>query len=212
MMPKEKFHENQANTIIKNLKKRQIEGYYCSSLDEARTKILEMIEADSEVAFGGSMTLQDSGIIEALHSRTDITLYDRAAASSPEEIGAIYRKAFSCDYYLMSTNAITMEGELINIDGNGNRVSALIFGPTNVIIICGMNKIVKDTAEGLSRARNIAAPPNCNRLSRKTPCSITGECEDCLSPDCICSQTVITRRSQTPNRIKVILVDEVLGY
>ncbi len=212
MNPKQTFYENQAKTIIDHLKKRQMDGCYCPTAADAVKKAMELIPADCSVTFGGSMTLNESGIMAALQSREDITFYDRSKASTPEEVQKIYRQAFSCDYYLMSTNAITLEGELVNIDGNGNRVAALAFGPSNVLIVCGMNKVAVSTEEAIARARNIAAPPNCNRLGRKTPCSVTGICGDCLSPDCICNHTVITRRSGTPGRIKVLLVGEELGY
>lgn len=212
MTPKQTFYENQANTIIENLKKRQIEGYYCPTCTDAVKKAMELVPANSSVTFGGSMTLTESGVMPALQSREDITFYDRSKASTPEEIQKIYRQAFSCDYYFMSTNAITLDGELVNIDGNGNRVAALVFGPSNVIIICGMNKVSVNTEEAIARVRNIAAPPNCNRLGRKTPCSVTGVCGDCLSPDCVCNHTVITRRSGAKGRIKVLLVGEELGY
>lgn len=212
MTPKETFYENQAKTIIENLKKRQMEGYYCPTSADAVQKAMELVAKDSSVSFGGSMTLSESGIMDALRAREDITLYDRSKANSPEDVQKIYRDAFSCDSYFMSTNAITLDGELVNIDGNGNRVAALIFGPASVIIVCGMNKVALNTEEAITRVRNIAAPPNCNRLDRKTPCSVTGKCGDCLSPDCICNHTVITRRSGTPGRIKVLLVGETLGY
>lgn len=212
MTPKQTFYENQANTIIENLKKRQMEGYYCPTSADAVKKAMELIPANSKVTFGGSMTLNESGIMEALQSREDLTLYDRSKASTPEEVQKIYRQAFSCDYYFMSTNAITLNGELVNIDGNGNRVAALIFGPSNVILVCGMNKVSVNTEDAIARVRNIASPPNCNRLDRKTPCVATGKCADCLSPDCICNHTVITRRSGAPGRIKVLLVGEELGY
>lgn len=212
MTPKETFYKNQAKTIIENLKKRQMEGYYCPTRADAVQKAMELVAKDSSVTFGGSMTLSEAGIMDALHNRDDITLYDRSKAATPEEVQKIYREAFFCDYYFMSTNAITLDGELVNIDGNGNRVAALVFGPANVIIVCGMNKISTDIDEAIARVRNIAAPPNCNRLDRKTPCAVTGKCGDCLSPDCICNHTVITRRSGTPGRIKVLFVGEELGY
>lgn len=212
MTPKETFYKNQAKTIIENLKKRQMEGYYCPTRADAVQKAMELVAKDSSVTFGGSMTLSEAGIMDALHNRDDITFYDRSKAATPEEVQKIYREAFFCDYYFMSTNAITLDGELVNIDGNGNRVAALVFGPANVIIVCGMNKISTDIDEAIARVRNIAAPPNCNRLDRKTPCAITGKCGDCLSPDCICNHTVITRRSGTPGRIKVLFIGEELGY
>ena len=156
--------------------------------------------------------MNECGLMDALQKRTDITLLDRSKACSPEEVKEIYHKALSCDYYFMSTNAVTLDGELVNTDGNGNRVAALIFGPAQVIIVCGMNKVATDTDAAIARVRNIASPPNCNRLNRKTPCATTGVCADCLSPECICNHTVITRRCGTPHRIKVLLVGEELGY
>ena len=112
----------------------------------------------------------------------------------------------------MSTNAITLDGELINIDGNGNRVAALIYGPDQVIIVAGLNKVTANVEDGIRRVRNCATPPNCIRLNKKTPCATTGRCADCLSPEGICNQIVITRRSGNPDRIKVILIGESLGY
>ena len=129
MNPKQTFYEHQANTIIANLKKRQMDGFYCPTCEDAVKKAMELVASGDSVSFGGSMTLFESGIMDALTAREDITLYDRSKASTPEEVGDIYRKAFSCDTYFMSTNAITLDGELVNIDGNGNRVSRPDFRP-----------------------------------------------------------------------------------
>lgn len=212
MEPKNAYYEKLAATMIKNLEKRRMEGFYCATAEEAKEKALSMIGAGTSVSFGGSMTLTECGVLDALRERGDITLYDRATAKSPEEMDKIYRQAFCADTYLMSTNAITLDGELINIDGRGNRVAALIYGPEQVIIIVGMNKVATDEAAGLMRARNMAAPPNCVRLNKKTPCSVTGRCGDCYGDESICSQIVVTRRSSQKGRIKVILVGEELGY
>ena len=212
MFHKQTYYEALAKTIIKNLAKRRMEGYYCATAAEAKEKILSMIDSGTEVAFGGAMTLNESGILSALRERTDITLLNRDAAKTPEEAGKIYRQAFSADTYLTSTNAITMDGELINIDGRGNRVAALIFGPGQVIVVAGMNKVATDEAAGLARVRNVAAPANCIRLGKTTPCTVTGRCGDCFGDTSICSQIVVTRRSSELNRIKVILVGEELGY
>ena len=212
MFHKQTYYEALAKTIIKNLAKRRMEGYYCATAAEAKEKVLSMIAPGTEVAFGGAMTLNESGILAALRERTDITLLDRDAAKTPEEAGKIYRQAFSADTYLTSTNAITMDGELINIDGRGNRVAALIFGPGQVIVVAGMNKVATDEAAGLARVRNVAAPANCIRLGKTTPCTVTGRCGDCFGDASICSQIVVTRRSSELNRIKVILVGEELGY
>ncbi len=205
------YYSNIAQKLIKNLEKRNMEGYYCSSKEEALKKILSLIEDHSSVAWGGSMTLSDIGVIDKLHENNTLTLYDRARVTN-EEVPSIYLAAFSSDYYLMSTNAITRDGTLINIDGTGNRVAALIYGPKNVIVVAGINKIAENEADGILRARNVAAPLNTIRLNKNTPCIVDGTCHDCLSNDCICMHTVITRNSRVKNRIKVILVGEPLGY
>lgn len=212
MKPMEIYYQKLADTVIKNLKKRQIEGFYCPTSEEAVTLSNDMIASGSTVSFGGSMTLSECGMMDALTNRSDITLYDRSTAKSPEEVTDIYHKALNADYFLMSSNAISATGELVNIDGNGNRVAALIYGPKQVIILAGMNKVTPDLASAMTRAKNTAAAPNATRLNRETPCVATGVCHDCQSPDCICANTVITRRGQIPNRIKVILIGQNLGY
>ena len=212
MNPKKTYYERQASTIIKNLKKRNMDGFYCATAEEAKEKALSLIEPGETVSFGGSVTIEECGILDALRERDDIALYDRATAKNAEEMGDIFRRAFYADSYLMSANAITLDGELVNIDGNGNRVAALIFGPKQVIVVAGMNKIVSNEEEAIRRARNMAAPPNCIRLNKNTPCAATGKCADCMGSDTICCQTVVTRRSRDAGRIKVILVGEELGY
>ena len=124
----------------------------------------------------------------------------------------MYHDALSSDVYFMSTNAITANGELVNIDGPGNRVAARIYGPETVIILTGMNKVAANVEEALSRIHNVATPQNCIRLNKTTPCSTTCTCADCLSPDCICNQVVITRRSGIKGRIKVLLIGDSFGY
>lgn len=212
MSPKNMHYETLSKTLIENFKKRQIDACYCPTAAEAQEKALSYLKPGASVSFGGSMTLEEIGMLDALRQNRDISLIDRAAASSPEETIKLFHDALSADYYFMSSNAITAAGELVNIDGNGNRVAALIYGPEYVIVMAGMNKVTANAEEALSRIRNTATPMNCHRLGKKTPCSVTGVCGDCLSPDCICCQTVITRRSNIPGRIKVILIGESLGY
>lgn len=212
MNPKQIFYETQAKTVIKNLEKRRMKGYYCPGKEEAVKTALSLTAPDSTVSFGGSMTLSETGILDALRKRPDIRLIDRSQAKTPEEIKKAYRDSFYADTYFMSSNAVTLDGHLVNTDGNGNRAAALIYGPDQVIVVVGMNKIVTDTDDALRRIHNIASPPNCVRLNKNTPCAATGVCAECLGDDCICSQTVITRRSGTIGRIKVILVGEELGY
>ena len=161
--------------------------------------------------FGGSMTLADIGMLDTLREG-HFNLLDRSTANNQDEVLAIYQKSFAADTYFMSTNAITIDGQLVNIDGNGNRVAALIYGPKQVIIMAGMNKVATNVEEAINRVQNFASPANTQRLHKNTPCNKTGYCHDCQSEDCICSNTVITRRSGTKDRIKVILIGEVLGY
>ncbi len=210
-LPKQKNYENVANTIIQNLNKRQIEGYYCLNRESALKKVLEIIPKGSSIGWGGSMTIVETGVMDVIQNG-DYKIINRDNATNLEEQRKIYGEICCSDFFLMSTNAITLEGELINVDGRGNRVAFLCFGPQNVLVVTGMNKVVTDVESGLKRARDISAPPNAIRLNRKTPCAVTGKCEDCYSPECMCGQFVITRRSGIPNRIKVILVGEELGY
>ncbi|HIX37477.1 MAG TPA: lactate utilization protein [Candidatus Blautia pullistercoris] len=208
---KSESYENQAKTIIKNLKKRNMIGYYCETGKEALDLVKSILPKGSLVTNGGSETLVETGIMDLIRSG-EYEYIDRKSAKTPEESRALYGRIVTADYYLMSTNAITKEGELINVDGVGNRVACLINGPEHVLIITGMNKVVTTVEDGIRRVRNIAAPPNSIRVGSKTPCSVTGFCSDCQSDDCICSQTVITRRSMKPGRITVILVGEEYGF
>lgn len=204
--------ENLAASMIRNLEKRNMEGYFVRTKEEAVSLIMErFLTGGKTVSFGGSVTLTESGLMDAIQ-KGDCVLYDRKTAKTPEETREMKAKMINSDYFLMSTNAITIDGELINIDGFGNRVSYLCFGPENVIILAGMNKVVSSVEDGVRRVRDIASPPNTVRLNKNTPCAKTGRCGDCYSDDCICSQIVITRRSGVRNRIKVVLVAEDLGY
>lgn len=206
------YYEKLSDTVISNLKKRQIDGYYTKTSKEAVELALSFVSKNATVGFGGSMTFMQSGMYDALKSQPSIQLLDRNAVSTADEIEKLYHKCLLADTYFMSSNAITSDGILVNIDGRGNRAAALIYGPKEVIILAGMNKIVPSVKEAVRRVRNAATPPNCIRLNKQTPCSVTGICDDCLSPDCICNQIVITRRSGTKGRIKVLLIGENLGY
>ena len=197
--------------VVEALKKRHFEAYYISDSKDVAAKVLELIPSDHSVSWGGTMTVDALGIKKLLADK-GYTIIDRATAKSPEEGEEIMHKALSCGTFLMSSNAITESGELYNIDGKGNRVAALIYGPKNVLIIAGMNKVVKDMDAAYSRVRNYAAPVNNQRFpNSKAPCSITGECANCLSPDSICCQFVETRMCKPAGRIKIILVGEDLG-
>ncbi len=207
-----RYYETLAATVISGLNKRQMEGYYCKTPKEAVELALSLLPKQPTVGFGGSMTLIQSGMLDALKADPSIRLLDREAVQSAEEKEDVCRSHFSADAYFMSSNAITADGELINIDGSGNRAAALIFGPKEVFILAGMNKIVPSVEEAVSRVRNTATPPNCIRLNKQTPCALTGACSNCLAPDCICNQIVITRRSGKKGRIKVLLIGGNLGF
>lgn len=211
MSHKQTAFSRQAETIIKNLEKRNMEGYYFESAAACTEAILSSLPKGSVIGWGGSESIKECGLMDGIQ-KGGYELIDRSIAKTPEEARQIYAKTVLADYYLMSTNAITTDGILINIDGNGNRVACLIQGPSHVIIVAGMNKVVTGVPEGVARVRSMASPANAIRLDRKLPCAISGVCHDCLAPECFCNQIVVTRRSMHPGRIKVYLVGEELGY
>lgn len=209
---KKKVNQILAEKIIKKLELRQMEGYYVPTKEAALALVRErFLTAGTSVCWGGSVSLQETGIMDWL-KESECKVIDRSAYSNDEELKEIKAQMVNADYFLMSTNAITMDGELVNIDGHANRVSFLCYGPENVLVITGMNKVVTDVETGIKRVRDIASPPNALRLNKNTPCAKNGRCGDCYCEDCICSQIVITRRSSVKGRIKVILVGEDLGF
>ena len=211
MTPKQTFYENQAKSIIHKLEARKMEGYYCPDKESAKTKVLELIGPNKKVVtYGGSMSLDEVGLKEAVEEAGH-DLLRREKYVTPEEKRECFAKQTLADVFMMSTNAITLDGELVNIDGSGNRVACLSFGPNEVIVVAGMNKVVSNVEEGIARSRNFAAPPNTVRLGCDTPCAKIGQCGNCLN-DTICCQIVVTRASRVPGRIKVVLVGEELGY
>lgn len=208
--PKKKMYDKAGPRVAAALQKRNMEAYYCPTAAEAVEKVLELIPAGDVVSWGGVATVDELGIKGRLRSRNQPVI-DRDTARTPEERTAMLHQALTCDTFLMSSNAISEDGQLVNIDGNGNRVAALCFGPRRVIVVAGMNKVVGTLDDAIARARHIAAPANLQRFDVKTPCSTTGCCADCVSPQCSCAQIVVTRFSMNPNRIKVVLVGENLG-
>ena len=211
MTPKEIRNEQLAQKMIKNLKRRNFEAFYCPTAAEAVERVSAMIPDGSSVSWGGSMTIRDMGLTAALHKR-DLTLLDRDLAETREEAQRIYREAFSADYYLSSVNAISEDGVIVNIDGNGNRVAAITFGPKHVILIAGLNKVTQDVQSALARARSTASPINAARFDIKTPCRTDGTCHNCNSPESICNYIHFMRNSHPAGRHTVVLVGEDLGY
>ena len=202
-----------AERVIIGLEQAGFEGHYFENTKSMITFLKDFVPNGSLVSWGGSITLDETGVIEFL-KKGNYKVLDReaAAAESQEKLMQLYIDTFSADFYFTGTNAITMDGKLVNLDGRGNRVAAMTFGPKNVIVVAGVNKIVANEQEAISRIRNCAAPLNAIRLSKKAPCVSSGKCEDCFDAGCICSYTVITRRSPVKGRIKVFLIGENLGY
>lgn len=212
MSPKEQYNLIIAEKVIVNLKKRNMEGYYCKNKKEALEKIIELTPKGSKISWGGSESLFEIGLIDFFSDNKEYTVYDRYKLKTREEIEETFIKSFNCDYYFASSNAVTMDGKLINIDGTGNRVAAMIYGPKNVILIVGINKIEKDEQSAITRARNNASVLNAIRLNADVPCTKAGSCVDCTNDSCICCHIVVTRMSRIKNRIKVIIVGEELGF
>ena len=199
------------DTVIKNMEKRGIQGHYCETKEEACEMILSMIPDKCLVSWGGSATINSLGVKEKLADR-DVQMIDPYGTSDPSESIERRRQGLLSDIYLTSTNAVTTDGELVNIDGTSNRVAALCFGPKKVIVVVGANKLARRLDDALERAKLYAAVPNNVRLKRNTPCTVTGICSDCVSKDCICCNVVTTRYCSIPGRIQVILVNENLGF
>lgn len=197
--------------VVKALESRNMEAYYVRTKEEALAKALELIPEGSTVSWGGSMSIQEIGLSQVL-KEGNYVVYDREQATTKEERDEIAHKAMTCDYFLGSANALSEDGVMVNIDGNANRVAAYAFGPKNVLLIVGMNKVVKTEADAMSRAKNEAAPINAQRFGIDTPCVKNGSCFDCKKPECICCQILVTRYSRVPMRTKVILVNDTLGF
>ena len=205
-----KRYDKAGPAVAEAMKKRGFDAYYVSTAEEARAKALELIPEGSTVSWGGSVTIDQIGLKQAV-IEGGYEVINRDEAKTPEEKTEFMRKGLTCDVFLMSANAVSEDGQMVNIDGNGNRVAALCFGPKEVIVIAGMNKVAGSLEEAYVRARRFAAPVNAQRFDFETPCSKTGMCADCLSLQCICSQMVVTRRTSS-GRIKVILVGDDLGF
>ena len=197
-----------AQTVIKGLASRNMTGYYAKDKEEALSLALSLIPEGSTITMGGGMSVAEIGLVDALKKGN----YNYIDRNEIEDRRAAYLAAYDADVYLMSANAITNDGIMVNIDGNSNRVSAIAFGPKKVVFIVGMNKVCDDVDGAMKRARNVAAATNAQRFGLSTPCSKTGACMNCKSPDTICCQFLITRFSRHPGRIHVILVNDNLGY
>lgn len=203
-----KRNELLAQTVMKGLESRNMKGYYAASKEEALKIALDIIPKGSSVTMGGAQSAHEIGLVDAI-KEGDYNFINRDGA---EDRRKAMLEAYDVDYFLSSTNAMTQDGVLVNIDGNANRVSAIAHGPKHVLFIVGMNKVCDDVDGAMKRARNVAAPMNAQRFGLSTPCSKTGACMNCKSPDTICCQFLITRYSRHDDRIHVILVNDNLGF
>jgi L-lactate utilization protein LutB len=203
-----KRNELLAQKVIKGLDSRNMTGYYAETREDALHIALSLIEAGSSVTMGGALSAHEIGLVDAVKGG-DYRFIDRSAYTDKRQA---MLDAYDADWFLSSTNAMTEDGELVNIDGNANRVSAIANGPKHVLFIVGMNKVCSDLDGAMKRARNVAAPTNAQRFGLNTPCAKTGACMNCKSPDTICCQFLITRFSRHKDRIHVILVNDNLGF
>lgn len=210
-IPKQKCYDLKAERLVKNLQARHFEAYYCKTACEALQKALSLIPEGSTVGWGGATTAHQIGLPDAIHTGDYIAI-DRDRCSTQEEKAQAARNCLDADVFLTGANAISMDGQMVNIDGNGNRVAAIIYGPKSVIVIAGMNKVAEDLDAAIQRARTVAAPINAQRFGGEKPCTTLGICGDCKATDCICNQIVITRHCRPAGRIKFILIGEDLGF
>lgn len=208
---KELYYEKRGNILVKNLKSRHFEAYYCNNKQEALQKALEVIPTGASVGWGGAKSAAEIGLLEAV-SAGDYHALDRETCKTQEERDQMAMACLSADVFITGANALSLDGQMVNIDGAGNRVAAIIYGPKKVLVIAGMNKVC-DTIEGaVQRARTVAAPMNMQRFMKDTPCAVTGVCGDCKSETCICNQILVTRNCRPVNRICYIIVGEDLGF
>lgn len=203
----ELFYEKQGKLLIKNLQSRHFEAYYCHTRQEALETALSLIPEGSSVGWGGAISAQQIGLMDALKAGNYRTI-DR---DTVEDRDAAMHACLNADVFLTGANALSLDGQMVNIDGTGNRVAAIAYGPKSVIVIAGMNKVAPTLQDAISRARNVAAPLNQQRFLLDAPCSHTASCSDCKSIGCICNQILITRHCRE-GRIKFVLVGEELGF
>ena len=207
--PKKMYYDKRGEIMVKNLTSHGFEAYYCEDKEAALTKALELIPKGATVGWGGAMSAQQIGLLDAMNEG-EYNAIDRDKAPNMEEREKAMRACLQADYFITGANALSVDGQMVNIDGMGNRVAAIVYGPKYVVVIAGMNKVVDSLEAAVVRARTVAAPANKQRFPLQTPCAVTGVCGNCKTEG-ICNQMLITRNSKPIGRIKVILVGEDLG-
>lgn len=208
---RKQYYEKRGTVLVKNLKKRHFDAYYCETAAEALEKALALIPEGASVGWGGATSAEEVGLLDALR-KGSCRAIDRDTAATPEERAELMRACLTADWFICGANALSLEGEMVNIDGMGNRLAAICYGPKNVLVIAGMNKVADTLEDAVNRARTVAAPVNKQRFGGNTPCGVTGSCADCVSDGCICNQILITRNCRPAGRIQFIIVGEELGF
>ncbi len=204
--------EKTAEHVIGRLGRRNIQGFWAPTAADAVALVESWMAEGDSVTWGGSETFKETGMKAALEEAARYRLLDRADATTPEERREMWRDRASADWFFMSANALTLDGELVNIDGNSDRCALLLHGPDHVVVLAGMNKLVADVESGIKRIRTLVCPLNGERLGAGTPCALTGVCSDCHAPGSMCCNVVVTRHSRHEGRIRVVLIGEELGY
>ena len=210
MNPKQKFYNKRGELLVRNLRSRHYDAYYCENKEDALKKAMELIPEGASVGWGGAMSAKQIGLLDAVNNGP-YNAIDRDKAPNSEARKQAMKDCLLADVFITGANALSMDGQMVNIDGNGNRVAAIVYGPESILVIAGMNKVMDTVEAAVVRARTIAAPMNKQRFDQQTPCEITGTCGDCKSENCICNQILITRNSKPAGRIKIVLVGEELG-
>ena len=204
------YFEKRGQILVKNLRNRHFDAWYCDTKEDALAKVLELIPEGAKIGWGGVLSAQQIGLFDALRAG-NYDLLDRDRCETAQEREQMMKDALFSDVFLTGANGLSLDGQMVNIDGTGNRVGAIIYGPKKVIVIAGMNKVCDTLEEAVKRAREVAAPLNMMRFMKDTPCAATGKCGDCKAEGCICNQIVITRHCRPVGRIQFVLVGEQLG-
>lgn len=204
------YYDLRGPVLVKNLKSRHFDAYYCSTKEEALAKALDLIPTGSTVGWGGCWSAEQIGLIEAVKAG-DYSVIDRSTGKTPEEVVKLMKQCLTADVFITGANGLSMDGQMVNIDGNGNRVAAIVYGPDSVIVVAGMNKVCDTVEDAFTRAKTVAAPVNNMRFNNENPCKFTGKCAQCKTETCICNQYLVTRHCRPVGRIKFILVGEDLG-
>ena len=203
--------DKRGEVLVKALQKRHFEAYYCATKEEALKQVLALMPEGSTVGWGGAISAAQVGVQEAVHAG-NYKVIDRDQFADPAEKLRCMRECFNADYFITGANAISLDGQMVNIDGNGNRVGMIVYGPKHIIVVAGMNKVCATIEDAVQRARTVAAPMNQQRFGLPNPCTCTGVCGNCTTETSICNQILITRNCKPAGRIKFVLVGEELGF